>query len=529
MTTASRDLLRPTCVLIEVSAHYDWINALTVARLRKDAPVRVVVIGEMPEADIRARYQSVMQPGDLAVTRKGVWEISDQNSADDHERIYAEARRYEAKFGFLYMRDIIGQDRRFSDFLYPDPHPLPRQPRDEKATQLQLTAYINYCYRLYEKIFEKEGIDLIITRPDSLSGATSVQVAEHLSVPHTCVHVASHGTRVWWNYGAYRGEAVLREALESRLSEPQPLKVLDTDIRHVYKAFRNYAELASARTVLKDMLRFMIIRGHMLLQDISKGRLHRRTSFYKTLRQFWLRRQAGTWLATNGIRQHADIQNAPFFLFLLPSEPEYSVHSQSREFWHAEAIIRQIAICLPSGYRLILKEHSANLGNREASFFRRMSRIPNVQWSDHRIPGTAMAKDAVAMATCAGTAAFEAALLGKPCIVFGRNVVFSFLPHIVEPRSMREMHKAVAEAARPRSADEIQKIKEYGSRAYRAIEDISFDIADTVIYGGTKRTLDPAEMERCQALLIDCFRRQLKDYAESRRPSRNEPVHLVAV
>jgi hypothetical protein len=502
---------RPTCILIEAASHYDWLNSLVVRRLRQDGPVRLIVLAEASEAEVRGRFGSLLQADDKVVLRASVDSLKRKTAEEDAPAIYAEARAFEARFGFLYIRDIIGQDRRFADAFQGEKHPMARHPRDSNVSLLQLTAYINYCYRLYEELLQKEGVDLLITRPDGIALAPLVQTAKYFSIPHTCPHVANHQARAWWNYGAYRGDTMLRDALTRRIHEPQTIKTLDYDIRHIYKAFQNFTQLASLRTILTDALRFSVIRAHMLFSDICRGRLNQRSSFSRTLGQYWLRFRNGQWLQRHGIRDAAELQGAPFLLLLLPTEPEYNTHSQAREFWHPEAIIRQISICLPSGYTLVLKEHSGNLGNRYSTFYERMARMPNIVWSDHRILGTALAKDATAVGTCAGTIALESALLGKPCLVLSQDFIFSFLPHVTVVDSMRTMKQAITEVTRKRTSAEIDYYKEYGSRVYRAIEDISFDISDTIIYGGPKKTIEPAEMERCHSLLLDCYQRQLRE------------------
>lgn len=502
--------LMPRCVLIEVASLYDWLHKLTITRLRQSGPVRLVLVTESDEL-ARQRYADILQKDDAIILRPSVSSIKGTLIHREPSAIYAEARGFERKYGFLYVRDIIGQDRRYADLFQAEEHPLPRNPQDEGLTQIDLTEYINLCYRLYEGLFVQEGIDLVLSRPDGLALAPCIQVAEHFGVPHTFCQVASHKTRVWWTYGAYRGETMLREALEARLSEPQEIKTLDYDIRHIYKAFQNFSELAEYKTLAKQLVRFLLIRAVMFTEDLRAGKFSRRTSFWKSLRHFSLIRRAGHWLQTHGIRNDT-LENTQYLVVLLPVEPEFNTHSQTREFWHTEAVIRQLAICLPAGYRLVVKEHSANLGNRQVSFYRRINRISNVSWADHRILGSSLLPNAAAVATCAGTVSLESALLGKPCIIFGQRVVFSFLPHILVPESMKLLNRTVAEAVRPRTDEEIQRFKEYGSRAYRAIEDISFDAADTPIYGGTKTELPAQELERCSNLLLQCFRRQLRDF-----------------
>ena len=51
------------------------------------------------------------------------------------------------------------------------------------------------------------------------------------------------------------------------------------------------------------------------------------------------------------------INKKPFLYFPLPMEPEYNTHSLSKEFINVHAMAQQLALCMPSGYTLVIKEH----------------------------------------------------------------------------------------------------------------------------------------------------------------------------
>ena len=57
------------------------------------------------------------------------------------------------------------------------------------------------------------------------------------------------------------------------------------------------------------------------------------------------------------------IFESPYFYFALLFEPEYTVQSLCKDFADVNAILRQTALSLPAGYKLVLKEHQ-RIGNR---------------------------------------------------------------------------------------------------------------------------------------------------------------------
>jgi hypothetical protein len=206
-------------------------------------------------------------------------------------------------------------------------------------------------------------------------------------------------------------------------------------------------------------------------------------------------------------------------LFLLPVEPEFNTHSLAREFCNSMAIVQQLALCLPAGYRLVVKEHSSNLGNRRIDYYRDLAKFPNLVFADHFIPGTLLAREAAAVATISGTIGMEASLIPKPVLAFSTRTIYGFLPHVRVVTSMYDLPEALAWALRSRSGAEQTEIRMAGARFYAAIQKIGFPADEAPLFKGNRRELDPQARDRAFAILLETYRLQRQDYAATAIPS----------
>jgi len=67
-----------------------------------------------------------------------------------------------------------------------------------------------------------------------------------------------------------------------------------------------------------------------------------------------------------------------FVYFPLHKEGEVALTFQAPPWYDQANTIRQLSISLPSGYKLLVREHRANHGSRSSHWYRYVSRLPNV-------------------------------------------------------------------------------------------------------------------------------------------------------
>lgn len=124
--------------------------------------------------------------------------------------------------------------------------------------------------------------------------------------------------------------------------------------------------------------------------------------------------------------------------------PESSVFVKASYYVDELNLIEQVSKSLPLGWKLYVKEHQAMLGERDPEFYKKAGEIANVRvvrvnyYKDPK-PWIAKAKGVV---TITGTAAYEAALLGKRSVVFG-SVPYSLIEGITLVHSFDELKSAI--------------------------------------------------------------------------------------
>ena len=119
------------------------------------------------------------------------------------------------------------------------------------------------------------------------------------------------------------------------------------------------------------------------------------------------------------IRQEDLVNQAPFAFYPLHFEPEVSVQVFGRPFQNQIEVVRNLALNLPIGMNLLVKEHPRSLGFRSVGYYKKLSKIPNVRLVDPCLTTHQVIRQADLIAVISGSTGFEALVLGKPVIAFG--------------------------------------------------------------------------------------------------------------
>jgi UDP-N-acetylglucosamine 2-epimerase len=137
-------------------------------------------------------------------------------------------------------------------------------------------------------------------------------------------------------------------------------------------------------------------------------------------------------------------------------------------------LIRQVAISLPSGMSLVVKEHPIMLGRRTKKYYEKLKSLPNVKLINPNI----LTNDVINNKNCelvtvvSGTSGFEAALLGKKVIQFSDSF-YKLLPNV---KFITDITKLTEEFNKIESFDEKLTIKVL-SMLYENSFELSFSLA----------------------------------------------------
>jgi hypothetical protein len=123
-----------------------------------------------------------------------------------------------------------------------------------------------------------------------------------------------------------------------------------------------------------------------------------------------------------------------YVFFPLHTEPEVSLLVQAPEFLNQIEVVRNLSRALPSGWRLLVKEHPAAVGRRSLRYYQQLMEIPGVRLVDPAIESAALVSGSRLVATIAGSVGLEAAVRGRPVVTFG-NTPYELLPDTMVRRA----------------------------------------------------------------------------------------------
>lgn len=171
-----------------------------------------------------------------------------------------------------------------------------------------------------------------------------------------------------------------------------------------------------------------------------------------------------------------NLKGKSFVYYPLHTEPETALQTLSPEYFYQLSGIAALSRDLPAGTILAVKETVAALGRRPAQFHDQIREFKNVVMLDPLEYGLSVAREASVVATITGTGGFEASVMGKPVITFGRHNVYNFLPHVKVVEDETRLAGYLAEALGPGFDAEQARLD--GLRFLQAVIDASFDLKE---------------------------------------------------
>lgn len=107
------------------------------------------------------------------------------------------------------------------------------------------------------------------------------------------------------------------------------------------------------------------------------------------------------------------------YVFLpLHKQPESSIDVAGRFYENQSQNIFNIWRTLPDGWKLVIKEHSNAIGDRELGFYKSLQKLPDVYFVDEAVDSEILIRASKFVVTVSGTSALEASLFGIPSLTF---------------------------------------------------------------------------------------------------------------
>ena len=186
--------------------------------------------------------------------------------------------------------------------------------------------------------------------------------------------------------------------------------------------------------------------------------------------------------------------------FPLQTEPEQSLNVLSPEHTNQLATAVELALSLPADAVLAIKEHPYQIGRRTAHYYDTLKKIPNVVFLNTHEPSIDVIKRADLVAVITSSAGYEAAVLGKPVLHFGRHGQALDLDHVYPMTGFANMGR-ITEILADDSEEATEKRRRDGARYYLTVEKHGLDMSSFRAHGRKDRPT-PAELAEISASLL---------------------------
>lgn len=104
--------------------------------------------------------------------------------------------------------------------------------------------------------------------------------------------------------------------------------------------------------------------------------------------------------------------------------------------------ILMIEILSKTGLKIYVKEHPRISSNRSEYYYKKISKLENVELIPIEFDNLLLIENCFAVATITGTAGFEATLKGRPCLLFG-HIYYQYAPYCFKTQSLNEVMEAI--------------------------------------------------------------------------------------
>jgi hypothetical protein len=136
--------------------------------------------------------------------------------------------------------------------------------------------------------------------------------------------------------------------------------------------------------------------------------------------------------------------------------PESSIDTWAPYFQNQLALVAQLALALPADIDCVVKLHFSDADNYTRGQLNQLSRLPRVRIAQPNVASHPFIREADIVAGIQGTACLEAALFGKPVLLFGDSP-YQYFPRSERAKRPDEVHEQVSRMLRlsPPGDDEI--------------------------------------------------------------------------
>ena len=383
----------------------------------------------------------------------------------DEESVFARARTMEAFVDCTYnelmmMRRDVGHGFALAGFYHP------RSPSADALDYPHVVHGMTAALEFWRNEIESRNLDAIINGPKDAG-----VVARAMGVPYRFMYSTRFRNYHYWARDPaveFPGLEGVYRALGDRRREPVTLE------QEYYAEIKSRAKAVGGDHLLR-LIQRLIMHVNRRLYVLLKGYKSEKSYYFKDIVAFYLRHyRTIKKLRPPFTTPLSQLKGQKFVFLPLQTDPEMSLQALSPEYFSLHAMIASVARDLPAGVILAVKETVHALGRRPHDFYDQIRDFKNVVFIDVMDRGVEIVRHAEAVVTIASTSGLEAAMIGKPVILFGRHNVYQFVPHVQLVTREEDLRPALKRAL-DGSIDRA-RAQQDGARLRDALVDISFDL-----------------------------------------------------
>ena len=155
-----------------------------------------------------------------------------------------------------------------------------------------------------------------------------------------------------------------------------------------------------------------------------------------------------------------------YVLFPMQMAPESSIDTWAPFYHNQLALIAQLHLAMPANVELVVKLHFSDPDNYTRGEILRLMESPRLRIAHPNAPGRAFVEQAALVVAIQGTASLEAALLGKPVLLFGDSPYQHFprARRATRPDELYQQIRELLDLPPPDDAEIVQAFASYMAR-----------------------------------------------------------------
>ena len=349
-------------------------------------------------------------------------------------------RRYEDELGSPSLWAGLLADRR----LFFGRYCKFRQDYRPRYSERQMLGALTEALIRVERLFEKTRPDLILGfAPVTLHEYIALRLAEARGIPFLLLRSTKIDNYVSLNDRLFGLSRHVEAHLDTALDNPAAAAVAEAYVARtrehgsIYEGMHRPAHArravqparavrALAAAVKHEMLRL----ADPVVRHDPHNPGHLVPALLERMVQPWRAHRLRRFIRASG-HAHDAFDGKEFCLFPLHFEPEIALQIYGRPLQNQIEVARTLALALPVGMKLVVKEHPRAAGFRPLGYYRRLLDIPNVLIAAPDLPAQRLVREAAIVVVITGNVGLEAASAGKPVVVLGETDYAVLPPHML--------------------------------------------------------------------------------------------------